>query len=83
MPMPYPDNDTDLFDVLNFRVTRFKRDPSNPLDAEDLLQEVCKYTLGGTECDFVKTVRPVLLDGDDLESSAAGSFFEDYVDKPA
>lgn len=57
------------------RVTRFQRD--HPLDEENLMQELCKYTLGGNECDFIKTVRPVLLDGDDLETSAAGLFYEE------
>ncbi|TNV85114.1 hypothetical protein FGO68_gene2057 [Halteria grandinella] len=77
MPMPYPDNDQDLFDTLNMRVTRFQRDKEHPLDEESLMQELCKYTLGGNECDFIKTVRPVLLDGDDLETSAAGLFYEE------
>lgn len=77
LPVPYPDNDSDLFDTLNLRVTRFKKDRSKPLDPEELLQAVCEYALHGQRCSSIKTVRPVLLDGDDLETSVAGLFQND------
>ena len=72
--MPYPDNDSDLFDNITLRVTRFKRNGKSPIDAELLLQKMCEYTIKGEACKGVKMVRPVLLDGDDLDTNAAGYF---------
>lgn len=73
MPVPYPDNDSDLFDTLDLRVTRFDR-KSGKLDPDALLKAVCNYSLHGKECSSIKMIRPVLLDGDDIETSAAGLF---------
>ncbi len=71
MPTPYPGNDTELFETVNMRLTRFKYgdSPSIEIDARDVLRALCTYLLGGEDCNHVKSVLPVQLDGDTKKES--------------
>lgn len=67
MPVPYPEDDTDLFDTVNIRITRFSNKDlkiGQSLNAREVLRVLCTYLLAGEDCNHVKEVRPVLLDGD-------------------
>jgi len=72
MPLPYPGNETELFETLNMRLTRYqtKDTPTGAaLNPREVLRALCTYLLDGEDCGHVKEVRHVLLNGDSAADS--------------